>query len=50
VKRSLYIGNDLYTISSAKIVASDLANVNTTITTIDLPGGPDYRDVPLPMV
>jgi len=49
VKRSLYIGNDLYTISSAKIVASDLANVNTTIKTIDLPGGPDYRDVPLPM-
>lgn len=50
VKRSLYIGNDLYTISSAKIVASDLANVNTTIRTVDLPGGPDYRDVPLPMV
>jgi inhibitor of cysteine peptidase len=49
VKRSLYIGNDLYTISSAKIVATDLANVNTTIKTIDLPGGPDYRDVPLPM-
>ena len=49
VKRSLYIGNDLYTISSAKIVASDLNNVNTTIKTIDLPGGPDYRDVPLPM-
>ncbi len=50
VKRSLYIGNDLYTISSAKIVASDLANVNTTIKTIELPGGPDYRDVPVPMV
>jgi len=50
VKRSLYIGNDLYTISSAKIVASDLANVNTTIKTIDLPGGPDYRDVPVPMI
>jgi inhibitor of cysteine peptidase len=50
VKRSLYIGSDLYTISSAKIVATDLSNINTTIKTIDLKGGPDYRDVPLPMV
>ena len=50
VKRSLYIGSDLYTISSAKIVATDLAAINTTIKTIDLKGGPDYRDVPLPMV
>ena len=50
VKRSLYIANDLYTISSAKIVATDLANINTTIKTIDLKGGPDYRDVPMPMV
>jgi len=50
VKRSLYIGNDLYTISSAKIIATDLANVNATIKTIDLPGGPDYRDVPVPMI
>ncbi|MCX6685105.1 MAG: beta-propeller domain-containing protein [Methanoregula sp.] len=47
VKRSLYIGNDLYTISSAKIIATDIANINTTIKTIDLSGGPDYRDVPV---
>jgi len=50
VKRSLYIASDLYTISSAKIVATDLANINTTIKTIDLKGGPDYRDVPVPMI
>jgi hypothetical protein len=50
VKRSLYIGSDLYTISSAKIVATDLANINTTVKTIDLPNGPDYRDVPVPMI
>jgi len=49
VKRSLYIGSDLYTISSAKIVATDLANINTTIKTIDLPNVPDYRNVPVPM-
>jgi uncharacterized secreted protein with C-terminal beta-propeller domain len=47
VKRSLYIGSDLYTVSSAKIIATDLAAINTTIKTIDLPGGPDYRDVPV---
>lgn len=46
VKRSLYIGNSLYTVSGSKIVASDLADVNTTIKIIDLKGGPDYRDVP----
>ncbi|MCX6691725.1 MAG: beta-propeller domain-containing protein [Methanoregula sp.] len=50
VKRSLYIGSDLYTISSAKIVATDLAAINSTIKTIDLKGGPDYRDVPVPMI
>ncbi|WAC05164.1 MAG: beta-propeller domain-containing protein [Methanoregula sp.] len=50
VKRSLYIGSNLYTISSAKIVATDLADINTTIKTIELPGGPDYRDVPMPMI
>jgi inhibitor of cysteine peptidase len=49
VKRSLYIENDLYTISSTKIIASDLANISTTIKTIGLPGGPDYRNVPVPM-
>jgi uncharacterized secreted protein with C-terminal beta-propeller domain len=49
VKRSLYIENDLYTISSTKIIASDLANISTTIKTIGLPDGPDYRNVPVPM-
>ncbi len=47
VKRSLYIGNDLYTISTAKIVASDLTNINTTVKTIPLTGGPDYPDIPV---
>jgi len=47
VKRSLYIGNDLYTISLAKIIANDLASINTTIKTIELPGGTDYPDIPL---
>jgi uncharacterized secreted protein with C-terminal beta-propeller domain len=47
VKRSLYIENDLYTISSAKIIASDLARISTTIKTIGLRGGPDYPDVPV---
>jgi len=46
VKRSLYIGNDLYTISAAKIIASDLADVNTTLKTIPLSYGPDYPDLP----
>jgi uncharacterized secreted protein with C-terminal beta-propeller domain len=50
VKRSLYIENDLYTISTSKIVATDLMDVNTTLKEIDLPGGPDYRNVPVPMV
>jgi len=44
VKRSLYIGNDLYTISAKKIVASDMDLVNTTIATIELPNaGGDER-------
>ncbi len=47
VKRSLYIGNNLYTLSSAKIVASDLGQINTTIKTIELVSGPDFPDVPL---
>jgi len=50
VKRSLYIGNDLYTISTSKIVVSDLDKVSTAIKTIDLQGGPDYPDVPVPMM
>ncbi|MCX6685710.1 MAG: beta-propeller domain-containing protein [Methanoregula sp.] len=50
VKRSLYIENSLYTVSTNKIIATDLANINGTIKTIDLKGGPDYRDVPVPMI
>jgi inhibitor of cysteine peptidase len=38
VKRSLYIGDVLYTLSSKKILANSLADINTTITTINLPG------------
>jgi hypothetical protein len=41
VKRSLYIGDVLYTLSSKKILANSLANINNTIATISLPGGDD---------
>jgi len=41
VKRSLYIGDVLYTLSTKKILANSLLNINTTITTINLPGGDD---------
>jgi inhibitor of cysteine peptidase len=41
VKRSLYIGDVLYTLSSKKILANSLSNINTTTTTINLPGGDD---------
>ena len=41
VKRSLYIGDVLYTLSSKKILANSLSKINTTITTINLPGGDD---------
>ncbi|MFY9800675.1 MAG: beta-propeller domain-containing protein [Methanoregula sp.] len=37
VKRSLYIGDTLYTLSQKKIVASSLSRINTTIATIQLP-------------
>jgi inhibitor of cysteine peptidase len=47
VKRSLYIDNVLYTLSSKKILANSLSNINTTLATISLPGGNDvlYPDV-----
>jgi len=47
VKRSLYIGDTLYTLSSAKILASSLANINTTVATIPLDGKDEvlYPDV-----
>jgi uncharacterized secreted protein with C-terminal beta-propeller domain len=47
VKRSLYIGDVLYTLSSKKILANSLSNINTTITTINLPGGGDVLYPPV---
>jgi hypothetical protein len=48
VKRSLYIGNVLYTMSSKQIKANSLDNINTTIITIPLPGvGDVYYPVPM---
>jgi inhibitor of cysteine peptidase len=41
VKRSLYIGDTLYTLSSAKILANPLNQINKTVATINLPGGGD---------
>jgi uncharacterized secreted protein with C-terminal beta-propeller domain len=41
VKRSLYIDNVLYTMSSKKILANSLSNISTTIATINLPGEND---------
>lgn len=41
VKRSLYIGNVLYTMSAKQIKANSLDNINTTIATIPLPGTGD---------
>ncbi len=38
VKRSLYIGDTLYTLSSAKILANSLSQINTTVATIKLDG------------
>ncbi len=39
VKRSLYIGDTLYTLSQNKIIANSLSNINTTLATIRLPDG-----------
>jgi len=41
VKRSLYIGDVLYTLSSKQIKANSLSAINTTIATINLPNGGD---------
>lgn len=46
VKRSLYIGDVLYTMSSKQIKANSLGDINTTIATIPLSGG----DVLYPVV
>jgi uncharacterized secreted protein with C-terminal beta-propeller domain len=48
VKRSLYIGNVLYTMSAKQIKANSLDDINTTIATIPLPGTGDvYYPVPM---
>mgnify|MGYP002681616184 FL=1 len=47
VKRSLYIGDILYTMSSKQIKANPLDDLNTTITTIPLPNGGDILYPPL---
>jgi inhibitor of cysteine peptidase len=48
VKRSLYIGNVLYTMSAKQIKANSLDDINKTIATIPLPGTGDvYYPVPM---
>jgi uncharacterized secreted protein with C-terminal beta-propeller domain len=47
VKRSLWIDNVLYTLSSQKILANSLSDINTTIKTIDLPGAGDVLYPPV---
>jgi inhibitor of cysteine peptidase len=47
VKRSLYIDNVLYTLSTKKILANSLSDINTTIATISLPGGDDVLYPPM---
>ncbi|MFA5295532.1 MAG: hypothetical protein WC382_08460 [Methanoregulaceae archaeon] len=41
VRRSLYIGDVLYTMSSRQIMANSLGDVNTTLATIPLPPASD---------
>jgi uncharacterized secreted protein with C-terminal beta-propeller domain len=50
VKRSLYIGDTLYTLSSAKILANPLSQINTTIATITLDGKDEVLYPPMRMV
>lgn len=47
VKRSLYIDNVLYTLSSQKILANSLSDISTTIRTINLPGAGDVLYPPV---
>jgi inhibitor of cysteine peptidase len=47
VKRSLYIGDVLYTLSSKQIKANSLSAINTTIATISLPAGGDVLYPPM---
>ena len=47
VRRSLYIGDVLYTISAKQIKANSLTAINTTIVTISLPDGGDVLYPPM---
>ena len=47
VKRSLYIGDTLYTLSSAKILATPINRINTTVATIDIDTRADVLYPPL---
>jgi uncharacterized secreted protein with C-terminal beta-propeller domain len=49
VKRSLYIGDTLYTLSSAKILANPLSQINTTVATIQLDGKDEVLYPPMMM-
>jgi inhibitor of cysteine peptidase len=44
VRRSLYIDDVLYTISSRSIIASNLSDLNDRLGEVELPGGGTYRD------
>ena len=51
VKRSLSIGNVLYTMSAKQIKANSLDDINTTLATIPLPGTGDvYYPVPMGVI
>jgi uncharacterized secreted protein with C-terminal beta-propeller domain len=47
VKRSLYIGDILYTLSTKQIKANSLSAINTTVATISLPDGGDVLYPPM---
>jgi len=47
VKRSLYIGDVLYTLSAKQIKANSLSAINTTIRTIPLPETGDVLYPPM---
>lgn len=50
VKRSLYIGDTLYTLSTAKILANPLGQINRTVATVVLDGKDDVLYPPMRMV
>ena len=47
VKRSLYIGDTLYTLSTAKILANPLDQINRTVATVVLDGKEDVLYPPM---